>query len=51
MADMFDLEVKVSQVSQNGSVDPDTKKTILSCITCKSTCTCVCTFNCTMLIC
>ncbi|WP_369680500.1 FDLD family class I lanthipeptide [Bacillus sp. AFS014408] len=48
---MFDLEVKVSQVSQNGSVEPDTKKTIISCVTCKSTCTCPCTFNCTMLIC
>ncbi|WP_369124509.1 FDLD family class I lanthipeptide [Bacillus subtilis] len=51
MTNMFDLDVKVNQVNLNESVEPDTKKTILSCVTCKSTCTCNCTFNCTMLIC
>ncbi|WP_409991370.1 FDLD family class I lanthipeptide [Saccharococcus caldoxylosilyticus] len=48
---MFDLDVTVKQVTLAGHAEPDTKKTILSCITCKSTCTCNCTFNCTMLIC
>ncbi|MFY2156335.1 FDLD family class I lanthipeptide [Cytobacillus firmus] len=48
---MFDLEVTVNKASLNGSVEPDTKKTILSCVTCKSTCTCNCTFNCTWAIC
>ncbi|SFH40850.1 hypothetical protein SAMN04487776_11338 [Priestia megaterium] len=48
MAEMFDLDVKVNQVSQAGSAEPDTKYTILTCITCKGTCTCVCTQYCTI---
>ncbi|WP_409991369.1 FDLD family class I lanthipeptide [Saccharococcus caldoxylosilyticus] len=46
---MFDLNVKVSQVSLSGQhIEPDTKYTILTCITCKSTCTCNCTLFCTI---
>ncbi|MEZ2369266.1 FDLD family class I lanthipeptide [Bacillus sp. RCC_6_1] len=44
---MFDLEVKVNHGSVNHA-EPDTRRTILTCITCKSTCTCVCTSYCTI---
>ncbi|MFY2156334.1 FDLD family class I lanthipeptide [Cytobacillus firmus] len=45
---MFDLEVSVNQASISGQAEPDTRRTILTCITCKSTCTCNCTAYCTV---